>query len=142
MSDKRPTGWWWYEVKRRALLDYSPRPTMSSTGAGDDPRDKSAEIALTFPETWKLDSPDGMPATVMFVCGLIMVSRNRYLAWPAILIAINGFINQHPLRTKEGSSSPVGTLLMAVGALLSAYVPLVLLGPAQRQVQTPLPASP
>ncbi|KAH9947821.1 hypothetical protein B0H21DRAFT_736445 [Amylocystis lapponica] len=112
--------------------------------AGDDPRDPAGEVPLTFPNTWQ-DSSDGMPATVMFVCGLIMVSRNWYLAWPAILIALNSWFNQHPLRTKESSSSPGGTLMMAVGALASSYLPMVLLGPAPKQppqMQVPLPSYP
>lgn len=40
-----------------------------------------------------------------------MVSKNRYLAWPTLFMAINGIINRHPLRTKENASSPWSTLM-------------------------------
>jgi hypothetical protein len=57
----------------------------------------------------------------MFFAGLIMMTRNRFayfylpikemaskhlhrfLAWPAIIFAINSFVNQHPLRSKDGA---------------------------------------
>ncbi|GBE83436.1 hypothetical protein BKA93DRAFT_357189 [Sparassis latifolia] len=95
----------------------------------DDPRDSSAVSPLTFPDTWETDAPDGFSATVMFVCGLIMVTRNRYIAWPALMMALNTYFNRHPLRAKEGSSSPLGALGMAGGALVSSYLPMFLIVP-------------
>jgi len=111
-----------------------------SSAAGDDPRDPSAETKLVFPETWQGDSGDGLSASVMFVSGLIMVTRNRFLAWPSLILSINAVINQHSLRTKEGGNSPLSTLVLAVSALIASYLPLVLIGP-NRQTQTPLPSS-
>ncbi|TCD64882.1 hypothetical protein EIP91_003458 [Steccherinum ochraceum] len=110
--------------------------------ATDDPRDASSETKLTFPETWQVDSSDALSASVMFVSGLIMVSRNRYLAWPALVLSINSAANQHPLRTKEGGNSPLSTLVLAVCALLASYFPMFMVGPGGRQTQTPLPVTP
>ncbi|KAK7683849.1 hypothetical protein QCA50_013227 [Cerrena zonata] len=78
-----------------------------SANATDDPRDPAAETKLTFPDSWQVESSDGLSASVMFISGLIMVTRNRFLAWPSLLMSINSIINQHPLRTKEGGNSPV-----------------------------------
>ena len=76
----------------------------------------------------------------MFFAGMVMVTRNRYVdalpqpsmhrvsnnrsavrfgndvtcryaAWPVLILAINGVINQHPLRAKEGGSTPWATLM-------------------------------
>lgn len=62
----------------------------------------------------------------MFLAGLIMVTRNRFLAWPSLLLGASAWINQHPLRTKEGGSPPIGNLMLAGFALVSAYLPLFL----------------
>ncbi|PCH36915.1 hypothetical protein WOLCODRAFT_157605 [Wolfiporia cocos MD-104 SS10] len=111
----------------------------------DDPRDPKGEVPMTFPDTWQNDSADGFSATVMFVNGLIMVTRNRpprsYLAWPALLMSFNSMINQHPLRTKDGGQSPFTTILLAISALITSYLPLVLLGPKKQLAQTPLPVA-
>ncbi|CAL1709899.1 unnamed protein product [Somion occarium] len=106
--------------------------------AGDDPRDPAGETKLTFPESWQVESSDGLSASVMFISGLIMVTRNRYLAWPSLLLSINSVINQHPLRTKEGGNSPISTVILGVSALLASYLPLVMIGP-QKQVPLPVP---
>ncbi|RDX52603.1 hypothetical protein OH76DRAFT_1400399 [Lentinus brumalis] len=58
-----------------------------------------------------------------------MVTRNRYLAWPALLLSVSSVINQHPLRTKEGGQSGVSVLLLGVGALLASYLPLITITP-------------
>ncbi|KAH9921809.1 uncharacterized protein B0H18DRAFT_1020299 [Fomitopsis serialis] len=103
--------------------------TPSSLRPADDPRDASAEVALTFPESWQTDSVDGFSATTLFATGLIMVTRNRYLAWPALVLSFNSMINQHPLRTKDGGTSPITSVLVAFSALVTAYLPLVTVGP-------------
>ncbi|CCL99073.1 uncharacterized protein FIBRA_01085 [Fibroporia radiculosa] len=105
---------------------------MSSQNT-DDPRDSSAEATVTFPATWQTDAPDGFNATIMFGTGLIMITRNRFLAWPSLLLALNGLINQHPLRTKEGGNSPITTLIVAATALVTAYLPLIMIGPKKAQ---------
>ncbi|KAI0356898.1 hypothetical protein OH77DRAFT_1400317 [Trametes cingulata] len=107
----------------------------SAVVPGDDPRDPSAEAPLTLPEKWQTDSlgiSQGTALAVMFVSGLIMVTRNRYLAWPALLLSINSVINQHPLRTKEGGQSNISVIMLGIGALLASYLPLILIGPGAK----------
>ncbi|PIL29045.1 hypothetical protein GSI_09093 [Ganoderma sinense ZZ0214-1] len=99
--------------------------------AGDDPRDASAETKLTLPDTWLVDSMDPLGSSMMFVSGLIMVTRNRYLAWPCLLLSINSVINSHPLRVKEGSQAGVSVIMLGIGALLACYMPLIMIGPKQ-----------
>ncbi|EMD36991.1 hypothetical protein CERSUDRAFT_84008 [Gelatoporia subvermispora B] len=99
----------------------------ASTHSKDDPRDPAGEAKFTLPETWQVDSPDALSASIMFISGMVMVSRNRYLAWPALLASINSVINQHPLRTKDGGNSPTSTLMLAVCALISSYIPLFMM---------------
>ncbi|KAH9903416.1 hypothetical protein C8Q73DRAFT_785998 [Cubamyces lactineus] len=113
---------------------------MSSSAVvpGDDPRDPSAETPLTLPEKWQTESMDALSSSMMFVSGLIMVTRNRYLAWPAFLLSINSVINQHPLRTKEGGQSNVSVVLLGIAALIASYLPLIMIGPG---VKAPVPTA-
>ncbi|KAH9854583.1 hypothetical protein C2E23DRAFT_817085 [Lenzites betulinus] len=97
---------------------------------GDDPRDPSAEAKVTLPEKWQVDSLDALSSSMMFVSGLIMVTRNRFLAWPSLLLSINSVINQHPLRSKEGGQSNISVIMIGVAALVASYLPLILIGPA------------
>ncbi|KAF5391472.1 hypothetical protein D9757_001948 [Collybiopsis confluens] len=85
--------------------------------SNDDPRDSSLETKFTFPTSRR---PDSLSTSGMFFSGLIMVTRNRYLAWPGVLFAINATINQHALRAKEGSSGPLGNLALSVMALIAS----------------------
>ena len=45
----------------RSDLDSWTTTTLSTTTAGDDPRDASAETKFAFPESWKTDSPGAHP---------------------------------------------------------------------------------
>ncbi|KIJ63638.1 hypothetical protein HYDPIDRAFT_92191 [Hydnomerulius pinastri MD-312] len=90
----------------------------------NDPRDASREIRLTLPKSWYAESVDALGSMGMFLAGMVMVTRNRYVAWPVVVLAINGIMNQHPLRAKEGGSTPWATLLMAVFALVISHAPL------------------
>jgi len=81
---------------------------------------------------------DALSTSGMFMAGLIMVTRNRYLSWPSLILAINGLINQHPLREKESATSPWATLLLAMTAVLVSYSPLFLVQPTQLLMSTPL----
>ena len=40
---------------------------------------------------------------------------HRILAWPSLLLGLSGWINQHPLRTREGTTPPMGNLMYALG---------------------------
>ncbi|KAI0767427.1 hypothetical protein C8Q74DRAFT_1370216 [Fomes fomentarius] len=99
----------------------------------DDPRDSQGEVKLSLPETWQVESVDALGSSMMFISGLIMVTRNRYLAWPALLLSINSVVNQHPLRTKEGGSGTASVIAIGVGALIASYLPLIMIG-AQKAV--------
>ncbi|EIW53358.1 uncharacterized protein TRAVEDRAFT_133113 [Trametes versicolor FP-101664 SS1] len=104
----------------------------SAVVPGDDPRDASAEAPLSLPEKWQTDSFGAHLCPLMFVSGLIMVTRNRYLAWPSLLLSINSVINQHPLRMKEGAQSNISVIMLGIGALIASYLPLILIGPAAK----------
>ncbi|KAH8112378.1 hypothetical protein DFH11DRAFT_1728569 [Phellopilus nigrolimitatus] len=126
----------------------------------DDPRATHLEARLTLPKTWttggageslSLSSPrsltdraltrapaDGFSASSMLLAGVVMVTHNRFLAWPALLIGISAFFNQHPLRTKDGGSSWQG-LISGISALVMSYMPMVLVArPAGAPEQAPL----
>ncbi|KAF5328034.1 hypothetical protein D9758_017460 [Tetrapyrgos nigripes] len=105
----------------------------------DDPRDSSLEGPMRLPNSWYSESSDIFGTGGMFLSGMIMVTRNRYLAWPAILFGLYGVVNQHPLRTKESSSSPWSNLSLCVMALLASYMPMFIVTPDRTQSSsTPL----
>jgi hypothetical protein len=82
---------------------------------------------------------------------------HRILAWPSLLLGLSAWINQHPLRTREGSTPPIGNLMygfhpscltcgpksllsphrFAATALVASYLPH-LLKPAAAAKQVPL----
>ncbi|KDQ32994.1 hypothetical protein PLEOSDRAFT_1060688 [Pleurotus ostreatus PC15] len=103
----------------------------------NDPRDSSLEVKMSFPKTWNRDGSDPLSVSGMFLAGLIMVTRNRYLAWPAILLAFNAYINQHPLRTKEGSGNALMNLMMCIMALIASYFPLFVVSNSFNVAQSP-----
>ncbi|KAF8646635.1 hypothetical protein AX16_007135 [Volvariella volvacea WC 439] len=92
---------------------------MSSTS---DPRDSSLEVPWSLPKSWAKES-DVIGTSGMLLAGLIMVTRNRFLSWPAIAFGISGLINHHPLRSSEGSVGAWSSLLLCVSALLASYFP-------------------
>lgn len=69
-----------------------------------------------------------MAALSMFLSGGVMISRNRqvhslllgfenfilfyhrYLAWPALLVAIAGYVSARPMRQKDGGQGLSGIL--------------------------------
>src|SRR5712672_2968733 len=36
---------------------------------------------------------------------------HRILAWPSLLLGLSAWLNQHPLRTKEAGTPPIGNLM-------------------------------
>ncbi|CCA72125.1 hypothetical protein PIIN_06061 [Serendipita indica DSM 11827] len=102
----------------------------------DDPRDASLEVKLTRPQTWT-ETTDFISPFSMLFAGITMLTRNRQLAWPALAIALSGWVNGHPLRTKEGGAG-VGPFLFALGALFSTYLPTMML---QQSPATQVPLS-
>ncbi|KAI0028062.1 hypothetical protein K488DRAFT_59653 [Vararia minispora EC-137] len=99
----------------------------------DDPRDVSRAVKRTPPAIWTQESADAMGTSGMFLAGMIMVTRNRYLAWPSLMFGVSSYINYHPLRTKEGQP-PIANLLLSFAALIASYVPLFLETPKPVQL--------
>ncbi|THU97490.1 hypothetical protein K435DRAFT_662666 [Dendrothele bispora CBS 962.96] len=110
---------------------------MSATNPKDDPRDASLERPMRLPNNWYSESGDVFGTAGMFLSGMIMVTRNRYIAWPAILFGIYGVINQHPLRSKEGSGSPWSNLSLCIMALLASYMPMFIVNTRTQATSTP-----
>ncbi|KAK1231877.1 hypothetical protein PQX77_004992 [Marasmius sp. AFHP31] len=110
-----------------------------SSKLADDPRDASLETKFTLPSNWYGDTTD-LSTTGMLFSGLIMITRNRFLAWPAVLFGLNGFFNQHPLRAKEGGGSQLQNLSLCVMALVASYIPLFMVTKNPALFNTP-PAS-
>ncbi|KAJ6481677.1 hypothetical protein C8R45DRAFT_309497 [Mycena sanguinolenta] len=104
----------------------------------DDPRDASLETKFALPTFWYRENSDGLGTSGMFLSGLIMVTRNRFLAWPSVLFGVSSAINVHPLRAKDGGSAAgtLSSLLLCVGALLTSYLPLFMIS---RSTTAPLP---
>src|SRR6267142_903621 len=44
---------------------------------------------------------------------------HRILAWPSLLLGLSAWINQHPLRTREGGTPPTGNLMHVPLSLVS-----------------------
>jgi hypothetical protein len=87
---------------------------------------------------------------------------HRILAWPSLLLGLSAWINQHPLRTREGATPPIGNLMygspsrpscltcgansllsphrFAATALIASYLPYLLRSgpPAAAAKQVPL----
>lgn len=91
----------------------------------EDPRDPSQEVTLTFPKTWYQESSDGLNSSGMLLSGLIMVTRNRFLAWPAVIFTLNTVFNQHPARSR-GDVSTWSNLMLCISALFASYIPMVI----------------
>ncbi|KAF7292870.1 hypothetical protein MIND_01186000 [Mycena indigotica] len=104
----------------------------------EDPRDASLEAKFSLPNTWTQDSFDGLSTSGMFLSGLIMVTRNRFLAWPSVIFGLSSSINAHPLRTKEGGGSALPNLALCVMALFASYIPLLMISNFPKQTSTPL----
>jgi len=103
----------------------------------NDPRDATLETRVTFPKTWQQEDTDTLGSSNMFLSGLIMVTRNRMLSWPALFVGFTAFINQHPLRAKEGKQGYNG-ILLAVFAVLASYMPMILIMPNKKVTEQPL----
>ncbi|KAL5514853.1 hypothetical protein ACEPAG_2169 [Sanghuangporus baumii] len=106
--------------------------------SANDPRDPSLEAKLSLPNTWRTSSTDGFSMSSMLLAGAVMVTRNRFLAWPALLLGISGFFNAHPLRSKE-SGPAWQSLISGISAIILSYLPMILI--ARPPAQVPLERS-
>ncbi|KAG8930904.1 hypothetical protein FRC03_007768 [Tulasnella sp. 419] len=103
---------------------------MSSHKSKDDPRDASLGVKISLPKSWTSES-DATASLAMLLAGVTMFTRNTNFAWITLFVAVNGWINQHPKRLKEGGQSLVA-VFAAIGCLLTANMPRFIL-------QTPVP---
>ncbi|KAF7329820.1 hypothetical protein MKEN_00245400 [Mycena kentingensis (nom. inval.)] len=112
--------------------------SVSTTTMSADPRQETLEAKFAFPNTWSKDSFDGWSTSGMFLSGLIMVTRNRFLAWPSVVVGIASSINSHPMRAKEGTMA-LPNLALCVMALIASYLPLVMVSNASKSTSAPIP---
>lgn len=45
---------------------------------------------------------------------------NRFLAWPSLLLGASAWVNQHPLRSKEAGTPPIGNLMSVLHTRVSS----------------------
>jgi len=103
----------------------------------DDPRNSALETPFVLPKTWYRhgEANDGARSSGLFLSGLIMVTRNRYLAWPSLLFGLTTLINEHPLRsdTRAGWSN----IAMYFFVLIASYIPVFVI--SKTDITVPLP---
>ncbi|KAG8886746.1 hypothetical protein FRB98_001047 [Tulasnella sp. 332] len=97
---------------------------MASTASGypkGDPRDVTKETPYCLPRAWTPDS-DAYASGAMLISGFAMLTRNQIFAWPALVLSLSSFINQKPLRLKEGGNGLMA-VASALGCLLMVNLP-------------------
>ncbi|KZT43435.1 hypothetical protein SISSUDRAFT_1057827 [Sistotremastrum suecicum HHB10207 ss-3] len=87
----------------------------------DDPRDASLEVPLSPPRSWKTSEDSGTGGSAMFLSAAVMVTRNRYLAWPALFMALSNHFNQQPMRSKDNNNTLI-SIMVSFFALLTSYL--------------------
>ncbi|CAE6431370.1 unnamed protein product [Rhizoctonia solani] len=96
--------------------------------ASSDPRAPELEEPFRLPKTYT-ESLDAVTSLSMLMAGVTLLTRNMYGAWVAMFVAVSGFMNQHPLRTKDGGQS-WSSIIFAFGALVTIYMPRLIIQPA------------
>ncbi|KAH7106838.1 hypothetical protein BKA62DRAFT_765414 [Auriculariales sp. MPI-PUGE-AT-0066] len=100
----------------------------------EDPRDSSAEVKLSLPRGWSKDS-EGYGSMAFTLSSMVMVTRNKFLAWPAVFLDAYTVINQRPLRSKDSNSTSSTLSMMGfafVGILLT-YMPAFIIQSSTQQ---------
>ncbi|KAF8607349.1 hypothetical protein BDV93DRAFT_520219 [Ceratobasidium sp. AG-I] len=95
--------------------------------ASNDPRAPELEEPFRLPASYT-ESMDAVTSFSMLMAGATLLSRNPYGAWLAVVVALSGFMNQHPMRTKEGGQT-WSALIFALGALVTVYMPRLVIQP-------------
>ncbi|KAI6145033.1 hypothetical protein BKA82DRAFT_4169587 [Pisolithus tinctorius] len=90
-----------------------------------DAKDPSREVNLILPRSWRVESTDAFGSVGMFLAGVVMVTKNRYLVWPVLVLSISGVMNQRPMRYKDSGNSPWTNLTMAIFALIISHLPML-----------------
>ncbi|CAE6371241.1 unnamed protein product [Rhizoctonia solani] len=95
--------------------------------ASNDPRAPQLEEPFRLPKTYT-ESLDAVTSFSMLMAGGTLLTRNPYGAWAAMFVAVSGFLNQHPLRTKDGGQT-WSSIIFALGALITIYMPRLIIQP-------------
>jgi len=101
----------------------------------DDPRNSALETPFVLPKTWHHEHNDAS-SSGMFLSGLIMVTRNRYLAWPSLLFGLTTMINEHPLRSD--SSKGWSNFALCFFVLIASYIPVFIISKPATTVPLPI----
>ncbi|KAG8893928.1 hypothetical protein FRB99_001628 [Tulasnella sp. 403] len=106
---------------------------MASTGTApstskNDPRDESLAVSFRLPRSWAMQS-DAYSSLSMLFSGLAMISRNPIFVWPAMFTGISSYINQQPLRVKDGGMGLMA-VISAFAALITVNIPRMVIIPA------------
>jgi len=103
----------------------------------DDPRNSALETPFVLPKTWHQESSDGASSSGMFLSGLIMLTRNRFLAWPSLLFGLVTTINEHPLRSDAKALHGWSNLILCFFVLIASYIPVFVLSKTPTTVLPP-----
>ncbi|KAG9116826.1 hypothetical protein FRC07_007420 [Ceratobasidium sp. 392] len=96
--------------------------------ASSDPRAPELEEPFRLPKSYT-ETSDALTSFSMLMAGATLLTRNLYGAWFALFVSVSGFMNQHPLRTKEGGQT-WSALIFSLGALATVYMPRMIIQPA------------
>jgi hypothetical protein len=104
-----------FSVHLRPLHTHSPRATIQT---GSRLRACFSQVSSWSPGTgyYAFNTLSPPPLTYN---GML----HRILAWPSLLLGLSAWINQHPLRTREGSTPPIGNLMYWSPSLVSHLRP-------------------
>jgi len=100
---------------------------------------------MTLPKPWRSQTTDWFGGASMLFSGATMLTRNKYMGWGALLLALSSALNQKPMRTTESQTGgPLSSILFAVATLVTSYIPLFIINSqAQAALKTgtttPLP---
>jgi len=103
----------------------------------DDPRNSALETPFVLPKTWHREPNDGASSSGMFLSGLIMVTRNRFLAWPSLLFGLTTSINEHPLRSDTSALHGWSNLILCFFVLIASYIPVFVVSTTPTVVPPP-----
>jgi len=95
--------------------------------SNNDPRNASLELPMKAPPNWT-QTQETVASSAMFLASAVMLTRNRYLAWACLLLALYGHFNRQPMRTKDGGST-LGAVLFAIVALIASYLASMVVPP-------------
>ncbi|KAG8935309.1 hypothetical protein FRC01_003060 [Tulasnella sp. 417] len=92
-----------------------------------DPRDDSLSVSFTLPKSWATTS-DNASSSAMLLAGVAMITRNQLFVWPALFMSVSAYLNQQPLRLKDGGMG-FTAILAAVGCLITVSLPRFIIQP-------------